>query len=95
MLKRIVLMPVYIALTLLRIGIDLLLSLSAWIFYLLAIFLLIITACCYYMQIESAEGIKHMIIGSGVFLIIPQAASILAGILEVATEIIGDRMRSV
>ena len=95
MLKKIVLMPIYIAIIVLRFGVDMMLRLSAWVFYLLGGVFLLATVCSYYMQLESAEGLRHMIIGSGLMFIIPQAVSILAGLLEVAAEIINDQMRSV
>lgn len=95
MIRRIVLTPVYIILTAFRIVVELMLHLSAWIFYLLGGVFLLATVCSYYMQLETAEGLRHMLIGTGTMFIIPQAVSILSGLLEVAAEIVGDQMRSV
>lgn len=95
MLRKIILMPLYIAVVVLRLGVNVMLGLSAWVFYLLGGLFLLATVCSYYMQLESAAGLRHMIIGSGVMFIIPQAVLILAGLLEVAAEIINDQMRSV
>ena len=91
---RILLLPVYIILLAVRLVIDMMLRLSAWIFYAIAGLFLLTTICCYYMQLESAENIRSLLISCGMLLIIPQGASIIAGILEVTTEIVGDRMRS-
>ena len=93
MIIRMILIPIYVVVTVLRIGLSLILKLSDWIFYLLGILFLLVTACCYYMQIESGEGLKHMIIGSGIMFLIPQVATLLTGVLEVAGEVIGDRIR--
>ena len=93
MIIRIILIPIYMVVTVLRIGLSLVVKLSDWIFYLLGILFLLVTVCCYYMQIESGEGLKQMIIGSGIMFLIPQVASLLTGALEVAGEVIGDRIR--
>lgn len=52
--------------------------------------MLLTTVLCYYMQIESGEGLHQMIIGCGIMFLIPQAAAMVAGLLEVAGEILGD-----
>lgn len=95
MIRKIVLLPIYIVLTVLRIVIDLMLRISTWIFYLIGGVLLLTTIGCYYFQIESGENIRNMLIGTGVFFIIPQAVTILAGMVEVAAEIVGNRLKSV
>lgn len=94
MIRKILLAPIYTVLLILRIGINIMLQISSWVFYLLGGLLLLATVCCYYMQIESAEGLRSMIVGSGIFLIIPVGASMLSGVIEVAEEIVRDRMRS-
>jgi len=95
MIIKILLMPLYIILLLFRIAVDMVLRLSAWIFYALAGLFLLTAICCYYMQIESAVGIRQMMISSGIMLILPQAVTAISAVLEVAAEILGDKIKSI
>lgn len=95
MLLIILLIPIYIMLTVLRFVVSMMLRLGAWMFYLIGGLCLLTTILCYYMQLESPEGLRHMLIGSGIFLLIPQAVEILSAVLEVATEIIGCRIKGI
>ena len=95
MLLRVLLIPAFIALTALKLVIDLVLRLSAWVFYLMAMMILLVAFFSYYMQLETAESIKQMVISAGMLLIIPQGTTLLAGVIEVAAEIVGDRIKSV
>jgi len=95
MIIKILLMPLYIILLLFRIAVDMVLRLSAWIFYALAGLFLLTAICCYYMQIESAVGIRQMLISSGIMLILPQVVTAISAVLEVATEILGDKIKSI
>lgn len=93
MIMRIILTPIYICMLMLRVIVDLALRLSAWIFYLIGGLFLLTTICCYYMQLESAASLHHMLIICGVLFMLPQAVTILSAVLEVGTEIIGNRIR--
>jgi len=95
MIIKILLMPLYIILLLFRIAVDMVLRLSAWIFYALAGLFLLTAICCYYMQIESAVGIRQMLISSGIMLILPQVVTAISAVLEVAAEILGDKIKSI
>ena len=95
MFLRIILTPIYIILMVLRLAVNLMLQLGAWVFYLIGGLCLLTTVLCYYMQSESPEGLHHMIIGSGIFLLIPQVVEILAAMLEVATEVIIYRIKGI
>ena len=92
MIVRMIFIPIFIVITALRVCLGIIVRMSDWIFYLLGMLFLITTVCCYYMQLETAAGLRQMIIGSGIMFLIPQAATILIAILEVASEIIGDRI---
>lgn len=95
MIRRILLTPIYLILLIVSLAVNTVLRLSAWIFYLLGGLCLLTTVCCYYMQLESAAGLHHMIICSGILLLLPQAAEIVSAVLTVATEIIGDRIKGI
>lgn len=95
MIIKILLMPLYIILLLFRIAVDMVLRLSAWIFYVLAGLFLLTAICCYYMQIESTVGIRQMLISSGIMFILPQAVTAISAVLEVAAEILGDKIKSI
>ena len=95
MIIKILLMPLYIILLLFRIAVDMVLRLSAWILYALAGLFLLTAICCYYMQIESAVGIRQMLISSGIMLILPQVVTAISAVLEVAAEILGDKIKSI
>lgn len=93
-LITIVMWPVYLALLAVRIVFDLLNRLSAWVFYIIAFLLLLTAGLCYYMEIDTALEIRRTLIGSGIFFMIPQSVSILAGMAEVAAEVIRNRILS-
>ena len=73
---------------------NLIIRISDWIFYVLGGLMLLTTVLCYYMQIESGEGLRQMLIASGTMFLIPQAAGMVAGALEVAGEILRDIVRT-
>ena len=93
MFIRILLIPIYIIVLLLSVILNLVLRLSAWVFYVLAGLFMIVTVCCYYMQIETGDELRRMLICCGVLFILPQAAEMLSAVLTVSAEIIGDRIR--
>lgn len=92
MIVKMIFIPIFIVITALRVCLGIIVRMSDWIFYLLGMLFLITTACCYYMQLETATGLKQMIIGSGIMFLIPQAATILIAVLEVVGEVIGNRI---
>lgn len=92
---RIICIPVYFILMFLRLITEIVLRLSAWIFYLLGALFLLVTIMCYCMQIETSEGLRRMLIGCGVFILIPQAAEFLSAFLEVAAERIVCRVKGI
>lgn len=89
---RIILLPVYVIIRIMAVAINIIIRLSDWIFYVLGFLFLLATVLCYYMQIESGAGLRHMIIGSGIMFLIPQAAGLLAGVLEVTGDLIGNKV---
>lgn len=95
MILKLLLTPIYIILFIVTLTVNVVLRLSAWIFYLLGGLCLLTTICCYYMQLESAAGLHHMIICSGILLLLPQTAEMLSAVLSVTTEIIGDRIKGI
>lgn len=92
---RILLIPLYVILLVFRIVINMMLRLGAWMFYFLGGLCLLTTILCYYMQLETSEDLRSMLIGSGVFLVIPQAVEILSAVLEVTTEVVGYRIKGI
>lgn len=92
MLRRVIYLPMYMVLMAVRLIVNLLLRMSAWIFYMIAFLFLLTAVLCYYMDLDSAVGIRQTVIGGGLFFIIPQAASILAGLLDGVAEVIRDRI---
>ena len=73
-------------------ALRIMIHMSDWIFYVIGWLLLLVTALSFYMEIESGIGIRRMIIGSGVFFLIPQAAVMLEAALEICTNNISSRI---
>lgn len=71
---------------------NLIIKISDWIFYVIGGLFLLTTILCYYMQIEDGEGLRQMIIGSGIMFLIPQAAGIIAGLLEFLGEVLSNKI---
>lgn len=91
---KVILTPVYLLLTALRIVIGIIVGISGWIFYLIGGLFLLTTGFCYFMGLESGESVRNMLIGSTVLFLIPQAATILSVMLEAAAGQIGNTISS-
>ena len=91
-MMKIILIPIYVVLIVIKTVLGLLIRLSDWVFYAIGGLLLLVTALSYYFGLESGDSIRNMIIGSGTFLLIPQAAGLIEGFMEFCTMIIGDKM---
>jgi len=90
MLIKAVLMPVYLLLLAVRVVFGIVIKMADWIFYLLGGLFLLITILSYYFGLENGEGIRSMLISCGIMFLIPQAAVLIEGILEVCTLRLGD-----
>lgn len=95
MITKIIFIPLYIIVLIIRIILDVILRLSAWIFYTVAGLLLIVTVFCYCMQLESPAGIRQMLIGCGTILVLPQAATIFSALVEFTAEVLRERIRGI
>lgn len=91
-IKRTIFRIIYFMVSVLHIAVSLIIGASAWGFNLLALLLLAVTVCCYFMGIESGTGIKHMLIGCGILFAIPVAANFIDAVLVVTKEIIADHL---
>ena len=92
MIIKMILLPLYILLLAVRVIFGMLIRISDWIFYLLGGLFLLVTVLCYYFGLETGESLRSMVISCGILFMIPQAASILEGVLEFCTMILGDRI---
>ena len=92
MIIRMILLPVYIILVAIRLVFGIVIRMADWLFYLLGGLLLLVTVLSYYFGLETGESLKSMVISSGILFIIPQAASLLEGVLEFCTMILGDKI---
>lgn len=92
MIIKMILLPVYIILVAIRLVFGIVIRMADWIFYLLGGLLLLVTVLSYYFGLETGESLKSMVISSGILFIIPQAASLLEGVLEFSTMILGDKI---
>lgn len=90
MLIKIILMPVYLLLLAARVVFGIVIHMADWIFYLLGGLFLIVTILCYYFGLESGDSLRGMVISSGILFLIPQAAVLVEGILEICTLRLGD-----
>lgn len=93
MITRILLVPTFAVLTVLRLIIDLVVKISGWFFYAAGGIILLTAVLSFCFQLEKSAEVHRMVITAGVLFLLPQGASILSGILEVGSEIIGDRIR--
>lgn len=89
---RVIILLIYIVLLIIRAIAVVITKIGGVLFYIIGFLLLILTASCYYLEIESGPGIQQMLIGTGVMFIIPQATAILLGILSGAVDWFGSRI---
>lgn len=90
MLVKIVILPIYLLLLAVRVVFGILIRMADWIFYLLGGLFLLITILCYYFGLESGDSLRSMVISSGIMFLIPQAAVLVEGILEICTLKLGN-----
>ena len=91
---RIILIPIYVIVGFARIGIEVITRLSCWVFYLIGGILILATILSAGFGLEDSEGIRQMLIGSGVFLLIPQVVTVVSVLLEVLMNVIGRKIRT-
>ena len=92
MIIKMVLLPIYILLLAARVIFGMLIRIADWIFYLLGGLFLLVTILSYYFGLETGDSLRSMTISSGILFLIPQAASLLEGVLEFSTMILGDKI---
>lgn len=92
MILRIILIPVYALLAAVHIALTLILKMSDWIFYLFGGLFVLVTVLCYFMQLEDQSELRRMLIASNSLFIIPLAASLFDGVLQVMIETIGSKI---
>jgi hypothetical protein len=94
MIFRIILIPIYIIVGFVRISVEVISRLSCWIFYLIAGILILTAVLSAGFGTEDGEGVKQLLIGSGVFLLIPQIVTVFSVLLELLSEMIERRIRA-
>ena len=92
MILRIILIPVYALLAAVHIALTLILQMSDWIFYLFGGLFVLVTVLCYFMQLEDQPELRRMLIASSSLFIIPLAANLFDGVLQVMIETIGSKI---
>lgn len=90
MLIKIVLMPIYLLLLAVRVVFGFVNRMADWIFYLFGGLFLLVTILSYYFELESGDNLRSMVISSGILFLIPQAAVLIEGMLEICTLRLGD-----
>jgi len=92
MIFKVILIPVYAMLAAVHIALTLILKMSDWIFYLFGGLFLLVTVLCYFMQLEDQPELRRMLIASSSLFIIPLAANLFDGVLQVMIETIGSKI---
>ena len=92
MILKIILIPVYALLAAVHIALTLILKMSDWIFYLFGGLFVLVTVLCYFMQLEDQPELRRMLIASSSLFIIPLAANLFDGVLQVMIETIGSKI---
>lgn len=92
MILNIILIPIYALLAAVHIALSLILKLSDWVFYLFGGLFVLVTILCYFMQLEDQSELRRMLIASSSLFIIPLAANLFDGMLQVMIETIGSKI---
>lgn len=91
-LMKIVFLPVRLILlgilTIIKLAADLISGISGIVFHVIGLIMLLTTICCWGFGLESGSTVMHMFVTSAVVFLIPQIIGLIAGIVELLTEVL-------